>query len=248
MRTYSIRFILAGLMTFLMLTQSAEGQRYFRQIHISAGGGLNLSFFDIGGGSPAPSYSGSALFMWDEHWKAGIHFGYHQVEGSDEGTAEFGRGLAYKSEMYEISARGEYLIFFGYRGGAKWKLSQNSALHYRGTWKSMFRPFISAGAGALRYQPYLYHYPDGSPLDENPEVPDWTTILNAGMGMYFFITPYWTVALEIGTSFPFFDYTKTVQDVEFSRSLDMFHSLGIRITRNQNVGTVRRHGDQKRRR
>ena len=123
MEPYRKRYIITGLLTWLMLTNLVYGQNYVRQIHISAGGGINLSFFDIGGGSPGLSFTGSGLFMWDEHWKAGIHFGYHQVEGSDEGTAEFARGLAYKSEMYEISARGEYLMFFGYRGGAKWKLS-----------------------------------------------------------------------------------------------------------------------------
>jgi hypothetical protein len=243
-----IRLIYISLIACWLLTNSVFSQSLVRQIHISVGGGVNSSFFDIGAGSPGLSLSASSLFLWTEHWKAGIHFGYHQVEGTDEGSAQFGRGLAYNSELYEYSVRGEYLVFFGHTGGAKWKLSQNSSLHYRGSWKSRIKPFLYAGAGALRYHPYLYYYPTGEPLDENPEFPDWTSIINAGMGIYFYITPYWTVALEIGSNFPFFDYTKNYNFDEFSNSLDMFHNLGIRFTRNQNVGTSVRHGCQRRRR
>jgi hypothetical protein len=248
MNLLRISLIYTSLVACLLMTKPAFGQSFVRQIHISAGGGVNASFFDIGAGSPGLSLSASSLYMWDEHWKAGFHFGYHQVKGTDEGSANFARGLAYDSELYEYSVRGEYLIFFGYSGGAKWKLSQNSSLHYRGSWKSIIRPFICLGAGALRYHPNLYYYPTGEPLDENPEFPTWTSIINAGMGIYFFITPYWTVALEIGSNFPIFDYTKIYNSEAFSDSRDMFHTVGLRITRNQNVGTVKRHGGQKRRR
>ena len=72
--------------------------------------------------------------------------------------------------------------------------------------------------------------------------------MNAGFGVYFYITPYWTVGLEIGSYLPFFDYTSEYPDYGFSNSVDMWHQIGIKISRNQNVGTVRRHGDQKRRR
>jgi hypothetical protein len=248
MSSFRLHLFYIGLIASLLLEHSASGQSFVRQIHISVGGGVNASFFDIGAASPGLSLSASSLFMWDVHWKAGIHFGYHQVKGTDEGSANFARGLAYNSELYEFSARGEYLIFFGYTGGAKWKLSQNSSLHYRGSWKSRIKPFLFVGAGALRYQPYVYYYPTGEPLDENPEFPTWTSIINAGMGIYFFITPYWTVAVEIGSSFPVFDYTKTYTSEEFSDSWDRFHTVGLRFTRNQNVGTVKRHGGQKRRR
>src|SRR5210317_1057967 len=126
MNSDRILSIYTSLIVCLLLSTSAFSQGYVRQIHISVGGGVNASFFDIGAASPGLSLSASSLFMWDEHWKAGIHFGYNQVEGTDEGSANFARGLAYNSEFYEFSARGEYLIFFGYTGGAKWKLSQNS--------------------------------------------------------------------------------------------------------------------------
>jgi hypothetical protein len=248
MRSIRLHIMLAGVMAWLCLPNPVRGQSFVHQIHITAGGGVNSSFFDIGAGSPGLSLWATSQYMWDEHWKAGFHFGYHEVKGTDEGTANFGRGLAYESEIYEFSVRGEYLIFFSFRGGAKWKLSQNSYLYYRGVWQRRFKPFVFAGAGALHYTPFLYSYFDGRPLDENQNIPYWAPIMNAGFGIYFFITPYWTVGLEIGSNFPFFDYTRDYPDYGFSNKVDMWHQIGIKITRNQNVGTVKRHGDQKRRR
>ena len=105
-------FLYTSLFVCLLVTNSVYSQLFSPQVEVSFRAGMNISYFDIGGGTPGLSVLNSVLYQWDEHWKAGYKIGVHNVVGTDEGSDLFGRGLAYNSNLYEFSGRVEYIFFF----------------------------------------------------------------------------------------------------------------------------------------
>ena len=47
----------------------------FARTYIETGGGINLSYFDVGGGSPGLSIGGSVLFDLHPQWRLGPNVG-----------------------------------------------------------------------------------------------------------------------------------------------------------------------------
>jgi len=217
-------------------------QTFYPQINISLGGGGNISYFGIGGGSPSLSLVTSSMYQWNDHWKAGINIAYHRVVGTDEGTAHFVRGLAYNSSFYELSGRTEYIIYFSSFRVRKWKQRLNPQLPYGGTWKRNIKPFIYAGGGLLHYLPYLYNYSTETGIDENPGIASITAVVNAGLGIYYHIGPFLALSLEAGSNLPFFDYTSVLPDVEFFNKVDTYHHVALRLIWKQPVGFSVFHG------
>jgi len=218
------------------------------QVEVSFGSGINLSYFDIGGGTPGLSIWNSVVYQWDEHWKAGYKIGIHNVVGTDEGTDLFGRGLAYNSNLYEFSGRVEYVFFFSTSWKSIWKQKINPMLPYGGTWKRKIKPFIYAGGGILHYLPYVYIYPTGDGVDENPAYARVVPNINGGFGVYYFINRFWSIALEAQSNFPFFNYIEGYLHEEYPDSRDMFHSLGIRVNWSHSSGIRNQHGGRRTRR
>ena len=211
-------------------------QIFSPQVEVSFGTGINISYFDIGGGSPGLSLWNTFMYQWDEHWKAGYRIGFYNVVGSDEGTEYFARGLAYNSNVYEFSGRAEYLFFFSSSWKSIWKQKINPMLPYGGTWKRKIKPFLFAGGGILQYRPYVYAYPTGQGLDENPDYASIKGSLNAGFGVYYFINRYLAISLEAGTNFPFYNYIEGYGQEEFTDKMDVFHTFGARIIWSQSSG------------
>jgi hypothetical protein len=206
-----------------------QSQIFSPQVEVAFGGGINISYFDIGGGTPGVTLWNTLLYQWDEHWKAGYRIGFYNVVGTDEGTDYFGRGLAYDSYLYELSGRVEYLFFFSSSWKSIWKQKINPMLPYGGTWKRKIKPFLYAGGGILHHRPFVYLYPTGDGLDENPDYASIKTSLNAGFGVYYYLNRFVAIAFEAGSNFPFFNYIEGFEQEEFPDKMDMFHTFGVRV-------------------
>ena len=228
-----VRHIL--LFACFLLPSTLFSQMFTPQIDVSFGGGLNVSYFDIGSGSPGYSLWNSTLYQWSEHWKAGYKLGMHHVTGTDEGTDNFVLGLAYRGNLYEFSGRVEYILYFASSWKSIWKQKINPMLPFGGTWKRKIKPFLYAGAGILQYVPYAYYYATGVGAVENGGDAYVTSVVNGGFGIYYYVNRYFSMTLEAGSNFPFFDYMGDYLDEEHTNSMDMFHTVSFRITWTQPV-------------
>ncbi len=99
---------------------SGQG-RFFPRVHIEAGTGVNLAFFDVGGGSPGLSLQGGVLYDLNPHWRLGVNIGTHRARGTDAGTPDATRGYEFRSNLNEISAKGVYVFRFKHYPIKKWK-------------------------------------------------------------------------------------------------------------------------------
>lgn len=213
----------------IFLTGTGYSQMFKPQIDVSLGGGINTSYFDVGGGTPGLTLTSSTMFHWTEHWKAGMFFGVHNVKGTDEGTPYLGRGLAYDSYMYEFSARVEYLFYYSPSWTSRYKQKINPMLPYGGTWKRKVKPFLTAGAGILQYQPYVYYYVTENGLDENPDYPSVSPVFNTGAGLYYFTNRYLSIALDAKINMPLFNYFEGYVPDEIEDKWDFFAVFTIRF-------------------
>lgn len=235
MKSIKIYFHYILIAECLFFTSDIYSQNFTPQIDISLGGGVNMSYFDIGSGSPGYSVSASTMYQWSDHWKAGIQLDMHNVVGTDEGTAFFSRGLAYNSYIFEFTGRAEYIFYLSTSWKSKWKQKLNSRLPYGGTWKRRVKPFLYAGAGVSRYTPYIYSYSTGVEVDGPSGESQFTPVINGGFGLYITINRSWNTAIEAGTNFPFFDYSSGYREIGDPNTADMIHYLGIRLTYNHPV-------------
>jgi len=129
-----------SILLVLSVCICVDGQRRFsRRAYIEAGTGVNLSYFDVGGGSPGVSFKGSALYDLSPNWRLGASIGVHRARGTDEGTPEAARGYEFRSNLNEISAKAVYLFRFKPYPIRKWKLKLEP------------RAFVSLGI--LQFQP-----------------------------------------------------------------------------------------------
>lgn len=211
------------------LARTGYSQMFKPQLDVSLGGGINLSYFDVGGGTPGLSLTSSTSYHWTEHWRAGMVFGVHNVKGTDEGTPMLGRGLAYDSYLYEFSASVEYLFYYSSSWTSKWKQKINPMLPYGGTWKRKIKPFLSASAGIIQYKPYVYYYVTEGGLDENPAYAKVAPVFSGGAGLYYFANRYLSIALDAKLNLPLFNYFEGYVPEEIEDTFDMFVVLGIRI-------------------
>jgi hypothetical protein len=224
----SISFLIL-LLASSLLARTGFSQMFKPQIDVSLGGGMNLSFFDVGGGSPGLILTSSTMYHWTEHWKAGMVFGVHNARGTDEGTRYLGRGLAFNSHLYEFSLNVEYLFYYSSSWTSKWKQKINPMLPYGGTWKRKIKPFLTAGAGIVQYKPYVYYYVTDGGLDENPAYAKVAPVFNGGAGLYYFANRYLSIALDAKVYLPLFNYFEGYVPEEIEDKLDVFAVFGIRI-------------------
>lgn len=225
------RFSLIGIICVASIigTRTGYAQMFKPQVDFSFGVGGNVSYFSIGNGTPGLSLSTNTFYQWNSHWKAGANIGVHNVVGTDEGTANYGRGLAYDSYIYEFSGRVEYLFYFSSSWNSRWKQKINPMLPYGGTWKRRIKPFLFAGAGMIHYKPYTYTYPNNAPLDENPPYPSLAALLKGGFGVYYFLNRFVSFSLEAGTNLPLSRYTEHIESELIEKGWDMFHVISVRF-------------------
>lgn len=225
-RLISLVFLLL-ISTFLARTSFS--QIFKPQIDFSLGGGMNLSYFDVGGGTPGLTLTSSTMYHWTEHWKAGVFFGVHNVRGTDEGTPMLGRGLAFDSYFYEFSGRVEYIFYYSPSWKSKYKQKINPMLPYGGTWKRKVKPFLTAGAGIIQSKPFVYYYVTEGGLDENPDYPTVAPVFNLGAGLYYFANRYLSVALDAKVNLPLYNYFDGYVPDEIEDKLDLFAVLSLRF-------------------
>jgi hypothetical protein len=212
-----------------IIPQKGLAQIFKPQIDIAIGGGFNAAYFDIGGGTPGYSLYSSTMYHWTEHWETGLFFGVHRLKGTDEGTPELGRGLAFDSNLYEFSGRVEYLFYYSSSWKKKYKQKINPMLPYGGTWKRKIKPFLFAGGGVLQYKPYVYNYVTERGIDENPGLSKVAPIVNGGFGVHYYMNRYFSVSVEFKANFPIFNYTEHVTIEEIDNKWDIFYLAGIRF-------------------
>ena len=180
---------------------------------LEAGGGINLSYFDIGGGSPAPSFAGSFLFGLGDSWKAGPEVKFHRTRGSDQGTTNESRGYDFKSNIYELSARGVYIIRF-------------SQYPYK-QWKRSLRPRIFASLGLLQIQPV---YNREMAMENDKEYLPLAFSASGGLGLEYALNNDIGLLLEAGSTLSSSDYLEGYTNDQFSKARDMFHSICLKIS------------------
>lgn len=180
---------------------------------IEAGGGINLSYFDVGGGSPGVSFSGSMLFGITSNWLLGPEVGFHHMRGKDKGSPNEARAYAYKSNIFEIKLKGMYVIRF-------------NRYPYK-PWKRKLRPRIFAGLGILQVQPVQnQQLTAGSTEEHLPVAP----VFYGGFGLEYALTNRCSLVLEGGSSLSTSDYLEGYTNLENSSANDMFHSMLIKLT------------------
>jgi hypothetical protein len=218
-----------------ILSGPGFSQIFKPQIDISLGGGINTSYFDVGGGTPGLSVVSTTMYHWTEHWKAGMFFGAHNVRGTDEGTPFLGRGLAYDSYLYEFSGRVEYIFYYASSWKKKWKQKINPMLPYGGTWKRKVKPFLTAGGGILHYKPYVYYYVIDEGLDENPAYATIAPVFNTGAGIYYYANRYFSIAFDAKINLPIFNYFEGYVPDEIEDEWDFFAVFTIRFIWSQSA-------------
>ena len=207
------RFNLITLFLLLWLSIAMSGQGRFKpHTHIEAGAGINLSYFDVGGGSPGITFQGGALLDLHPSWRLGGMVGFHRTWGTDEGTSNEARGYAYKSNLVELSVRGQYVIRFKRYPPKKWK--------------KRLEPRIYAGMGILMIQPI-----QNQQLSNNENAGDFSIapVFSGGLGLAYAIQDDLSVLLEGGSNISSSDYLEGYTNELNSTATDMFHTILLKV-------------------
>lgn len=202
-------------MLFLLsiLTSVLYGQKHHATgMYIEAGSGINLSYFDIGGGSPGISFQGSALFALHPSWRLGANVGLHHTNGSDEGTPNAARGYEYRSNLMEISVKGVYVVRFKRYPPKKWKRK--------------LEPRVFATLGLLQVQ--SIHNRQLFASSDDPGLPI-VPVFSGGVGLAYILNDDLSLILEAGSNLSTSDFLEGYTNVLNSTSSDMFHTLLLKF-------------------
>ncbi len=202
-----------SLILGLILTSVLYSQRNSSSgMYIEAGGGMNLSYFDVGGGSPGVSFQGSVLFDVHPSWRLGATMGFHRTNGTDEGTPNAGREYEYKSNLKELSVRVQYVV----------QLNGNS----RKRQKRKLEPKAYLGVGILQVQ--AIHNRQLS-AQENAGNFSIAPILSAGLALAYAIQNDLWLSFEGGSNISTSDFLEGYTNVMHSTSTDMFHTIMLKV-------------------
>jgi len=195
------------------LCNQAAGQgRYTRGVYLEAGTGVNLPFFDVGGGSPGLSIQGGVLYDLTPHWRLGATIGTHRARGTDKGTPNASRGYEFRSNLKELSARGVYVFRF--------------KTYPMKRWKNKMEPRAYASAGILQYQPkpnqMLASLANGENLTVSP-------FFSAGLGLSCRFNQDLTLLLEGGGNLATSDYLESYPDPDSFPVSDLYFTLLVKF-------------------
>jgi hypothetical protein len=198
-----ILLMLAGICCYL------PGQGRFKpEIYIEAGSGVNLAYFDVGGGSPGMSVQGGVLYDLGPSWKLGAAIGIHRARGTDAGTSEASRGYEFRSNLNEISARGVYVLRFQSYPAKKWK--------------TRLEPRAYAGLGILQFQPKPN---DQMATQGNGDFLPVSPFISGGLGLGYALDRDISLLLEGGSSISTSDYLEGYSDPGNTFEPDLFFTL-----------------------
>ncbi len=207
------RFNLVILFLFLWFSSNLYSQGRFKPgTYIEAGAGVNLSYFDIGGGSPGATFQGSVLFDLHPNWRLGGVVGFHRTQGKDEGTSNAGREYSYRSNLNELSVRGQYVVRFKRYPPKKWKRK--------------LEPRIYAGLGILMIQTIHNQQLSNNGTAESLSI---APVFSGGIGLSYLLQDDLWLVLEGGTNLSTSDYLEGYSSESNSRSTDMFHTILAKI-------------------
>lgn len=181
-------------------------------MYIEAGSGLNLSYFDVGGGSPGVSIQGGVQFELQPSWRLGANVGFHRTHGMDEGTPNAGREYVYKSNLKELSVRGQYVVKFKRFPPKKWKRK--------------LEPKAYAGVGILQVQPI-----QNQQLSAKENAGDFSIapLFSGGLALAYAIQNDLYLMFEGGTNLSTSDFLEGYTNVLHSTSADMFHTFMLKV-------------------
>ena len=190
-----------------------SGQSYFiPRMYVEAGVGSNLSYFDVGGGSPGFSFDGNVFFDLRPSWRIGLSVGINRARGTDEGTANDARGFAYTSNLFDLSAKAMYIIKFKQYPPVKWKRK--------------LEPRVFASLGVLQLQPI----PNQKLLERSTEeYLSVAPILSGGFGLAYHLERDLSLVLEAGSKISTSDFLEGYTNTLFSNSRDMYHMLMLKV-------------------
>ena len=211
---------IASILLFFTMALSLTGQRnYIPRIYIETGPGINLSYFDVGGGSPGLSIQGSVLYDIDSSWRLGVTMGFHRTRGTDEGTPNAGRMYAYRSNLNELSVKGVYIPAFN-----PYPITR---------WKTKFEPRAFAAIGILQIQPKPNEVLANNSSDDYLSI---TPFLGIGIGLAYQIRRDLSLLFEGGSNLALSDYLEGYTNRQYSNSFDMFHALLVKLVYKVPVG------------
>lgn len=197
----------------VFFSASLTGQRRFlRRMYVEAGTGANISYFDVGGGSPGASFQGAVIYDLQPGWRLGINAGFHRTRGTDEGSSNPTRGYEYRSNLNEISVKALYAIQFKPYPIVKWKRK--------------FEPRIYANLGIIQINPK----PNQKlALKSTEEYLSAAPLLSGGIGLSYFLDREMFILVEGGTNITSSDFLEGYTNVLHSSSRDMYHTIMIKF-------------------
>ena len=194
-------------------------QKFFNpELRLEGGPGLNLSYFDIGGGNPGYSFSVGANYRWAKNWMAGLHLMIGQANGTDEGTENSLRNYAYSSTLLEVVPRVTFLIPVK----EVVRIDKPSPFTRRGP---SFSPYLYAGPGFMYFNPV----PKNDLVDDILEgFSQIAAVFTGGFGVFYNIGDYWSVGVEAGLNFSTSDYLEGFT-FKTSTSNDMYYTALVKV-------------------
>lgn len=181
-------------------------------MYIEAGSGINLSYFDIGGGSPGLSIQGSVLFDLHPSWRLGANVGLYRTNGRDEGTPNAAREYEYRSNLVDLSVKGVYVVRFKRYPPKKWKRK--------------LEPRVFATLGIL--QVHSIHNQQLSTNNNDTGLPI-APVFSGGVGLAYVVNNDLSLLLEGGSNLSTSDFLEGYTNVLHSTSTDMFHTLMLKF-------------------
>ena len=200
------------------LIAGAQGN-FSTELRLEGGPGLNLSYFDVGGGGLGFSFSAGANYWWARNWMGGLHLMIGQVYGTDEGKKNDIRNYAYSSTLLGVAPRVTFLIpvkdmmrIFRTGPYTQWRRSRLS-------------PYLYIETGLLYFNPI----PKKDLVNDIHEgFSQIAAAFDGGFGVIYHIDDYWSVGVEAGLNFNTSDYLEgfTYKTSDYN---DMYYTALVKV-------------------
>jgi len=199
------------ILPWICIQLSGQG-RFIPRAYIEAGIGVNLAYFDVGGGIPGISAQGGVLYDLAANWQLGANIGIHRARGTDAGTSNDSRGYEFRSNINEICAKGVYVIRFKPYPIKKWK--------------TKWEPRIYACLGLLQFQPkpnvLLASQGNGDYLTVAP-------FFSGGLGIAYYLGRDLSLLFEGGGNTSTSDYLEGFSDPENLSIPDIYLTMLVKF-------------------
>lgn len=188
------------------------------ELQLEGGPGLNLSYFDIGGGGLGYSFSAGANYRWAKNWMAGLHLIIAQAYGTDEHSKNDIRNYAYSSTFLEVVPRATFLIPLK----EVVRIDETSPFTRRGP---IFSPYLYTGIGFMYFKPFPKN---DLVFDIHEGFSKIAAMFTGGFGAVYNIDFNWSVGVEAGVNFTSSDYLEGFT-YKTSTSNDMYYTALVKV-------------------